>query len=87
MAGKTCPVRQAETGKEPECAHGSCEWYVPYPDGGGACAMTITARRLQLVVDTLARILAGSGLAATEKSKERKGVTSQSPVWDDSTPR
>jgi hypothetical protein len=49
--------------------------------------MTVTARRLQLVVDTLARILAGTGLAAADKSKEQKRVTSQNPVWDDSTPR
>ncbi len=84
MAEKTCPVMQGETGKQSECARESCEWHVPYPDGGGACAVTITALRLQLVVDTLARILAGSGLGAKEKSKEQKGATSQNPVWDDS---
>ncbi len=87
MAEKTCPVRQGEAGKELECARESCEWYVPYPDGGGACAVAITAGRLQLVVDTLARILAGTGLATADNSKEQKRVTPQNPVWDDSTPR
>ncbi len=87
MAEKTCPVRQGEARKEPECARESCEWYVLHPDRGGACAMTITARRLQLVVDTLARILAGTGLATADKSKEQTRVTPQNPVWDESTPR
>lgn len=84
MAEKTCPLLKAEAGAGRPCVRDSCEWYVSYPSGGGACATVVTARRLELVVDTLARALAGTALGKEDR-KGRERVPSQNPVWDDAT--
>lgn len=87
MAGKMCPVRQGDAGGEAACAGESCEWHMPYPGSDGACAMKVTAQRLQLVVDALAKVLAGPGMGGTKQAETPKGGSSKNPVWDDSTQR
>ncbi len=85
MAEKTCPLLKAEEGAGRPCLGESCEWYITYPSGGGVCATVATARRLELVVDTLARTLAAAALGKGGKGGEkgREGGASQNPVWDD----
>ncbi len=82
MAEKICPLLKAEAGAGRPCVGESCEWYVTYPSGDGACATVVTARRLELVVDTLAKTLASAALGKGDL-KGREGGASQNPVWDD----
>ncbi len=82
MAEKTCPLQKAEAGAGRPCVSESCEWYVSYPSGGGACATVVTARRLELVVDTLARTLVGTALGKEDQKRPERDP-SQNPVWDD----
>ncbi len=87
MADKTCPVKQTDGGVAMQCGGESCAWYLPYPDGGGACATTVLARRLQVVVDAVVRMLAHPERAAAGQSEEQVRATSQNPVWEDRVPR
>ncbi len=66
-----------------KCAGESCAWYMAYPDGGGSCATEVIARRLQRIVDVVARILADPDRRTAEKPKETARAASQNPVWDD----
>ncbi len=66
-----------------QCGGESCAWYLPYPDGGGACATTVLARRLQVVVDAVVRILADPERGTAGQPREQTRATSKNPVWED----
>ncbi len=86
MAEKTCPLLKAEAEAGRPCLGESCEWYIAYPRGGGVCATVVTARRLELVVDALARTLADTALGKGDRKGREQGA-SQNPVWDDAAGR